>query len=79
MSDAIRYMKAIGSCYAAPTEPSSASEHTVRRFAASPPGTRLDWLDRFLGIGWTAQKNSRFTCDCITFSGILHYPDQGRS
>ncbi len=33
-------------------------------------------LDRFLGIGWTGHKNSRFTCGCITFSGILHYPDQ---
>ena len=38
----------------------------------------VGWTD-FLGIGWTGHKNSRSTCGRITFSGILHYPDQGRS
>ena len=49
---------------------------TARRFAVPLTRGPLCRLDRFLGIGWTAHKNSRSTCGCITFSGILHNPGQ---
>ena len=55
---------------------SPTARHTVRRFAMPLQERSFGWLDRFLGIGWTGEKTSRFTCGCITFLGILHYPDQ---